>query len=322
MTNQLIAVIAAELGLRIDQVTGAVELLDAGNTIPFIARYRKEATGGLDEVQLRQIETRLAYLRNLSERKQAVLASIEEQGKLTPELRSAIEAADTLQKVEDLYLPYRPRRRTRATIARERGLEPLAERMLEQGAAVDIDRLAGGFLNDASVRIPLPGVLGSAAKGLRAAGQGKYVDALETTMNRAAEEAVPETLGIVKDTVKNMTLDDVRGILGGGDDAATQFLRKRAGGSMRKAVLPIVSRATDSAGATVAYKTLKTQADGAIGGLGSLGGLVNTNSLDLDGYVTDKALDGLFLKLAAEEKAIRQNPLARSTDLLKTVFGK
>ena len=114
----------------------------------------------------------------------------------------------------------------------------------------------------------------------------------------------------------------MRGILGGGDDAATQFLRKRAGASMRKAVLPIVSRATDSAGATVAYKTLKTQADGAIGGLGSLGGLVNTNSLDLDGYVTDKALDGLFLKLAAEEKAIRQNPLARSTDLLKTVFGK
>ncbi|MCB0199477.1 MAG: RNA-binding transcriptional accessory protein [Anaerolineae bacterium] len=147
MTNQLIAVITAELALRIDQVAGAVELLDAGNTIPFIARYRKEATGGLDEVQLRQIETRLAYLRNLSERKQAVLASIEEQGKLTPELRSAIEAADTLQKVEDLYLPYRPRRRTRATIARERGLEPLAERMLEQGAAVDIDRLAGGFLN-------------------------------------------------------------------------------------------------------------------------------------------------------------------------------
>ncbi|MCB0255277.1 MAG: RNA-binding transcriptional accessory protein [Anaerolineae bacterium] len=147
MTNQLIAVIAAELGLRIDQVTGAVELLDAGNTIPFIARYRKEATGGLDEVQLRQIETRLAYLRNLAERKQAVLASIDEQGKLTPELRSAIESADTLQKVEDLYLPYRPKRRTRATVARERGLEPLAERMLEQGAAVDIDRLAGGFLN-------------------------------------------------------------------------------------------------------------------------------------------------------------------------------
>ena len=183
----------------------------------------------------------------------------------------------------------------------------------------------GGFLNDASVRIPLPGVLGSAAKGLRAAGQGEYVDALETTMNRAAEEAIPETLEIVKDTVSNMTLDDVRGILGGGDDAATQFLRKRAGGSMRKAVLPIVSRATDSAGATAAYKSLKTQADGAIGGmggLGSLGGLVKTDSLDLDSYVADKALDGLFLKLAAEEKAIRQNPLASSSDLLKTVFGR
>ena len=147
MTNQIIALIAKELALRIDQVAGAVELLDAGNTIPFIARYRKEATGGLDEVQLRQIEARLTYLRNLHERKQAVLASIEEQGKLTSELWTAIETADTLQKVEDLYLPYRPRRRTRATIARERGLEPLAELMLAQASAADIDQLARGYLN-------------------------------------------------------------------------------------------------------------------------------------------------------------------------------
>ncbi|MEZ4767312.1 MAG: Tex family protein [Caldilineales bacterium] len=147
MINQIIAVIASELALRTDQVAGAVELLDAGNTIPFIARYRKEATGGLDEVQLRQIEARLAYLRNLAERKQAVLASIDEQGKLTPELRAAIEAANTLQKVEDLYLPYRPRRRTRATIARERGLEPLAELMLAQGSAADLDQLARAYLN-------------------------------------------------------------------------------------------------------------------------------------------------------------------------------
>lgn len=180
----------------------------------------------------------------------------------------------------------------------------------------------GGFLNDGSVRIPLPGVLGTAAKGLRAAGQGRYVDEFETAVNRAAEEAIPQTLDIVKDTVRNMTLQDVRGILSGGDDAATTFLRERAGGSLRNAILPIVSRATDSAGATSAYKSLKTKADGMMGGLGALGGLVDTGSLDLDGYVADKTLDGLFLKLAAEEKAIRENPVARTTDLLKTVFGK
>lgn len=187
--------------------------------------------------------------------------------------------------------------------------------------AVSLLGREGGFLNDSSVRIPLPGVLGSAAKGLRAVGQGHYVDAFETTVNRAAEEAIPQTLDIVKDTVRTMTLEDVRGILSGGDDAATQFLRERAGGSLREAILPIVSRATDSAGATSAYKSLKTQADGTLGGFGGLGGLIDTGSLDLDAYVTDKTLDGLFLKLAAEEKAIRQDPVARTTDLLKTVFG-
>ena len=176
----------------------------------------------------------------------------------------------------------------------------------------------GGFLNDASVRIPLPGMVGSLARGLRAAGQGHYVDDFETTINRAAEEAVPQTLAIVQQTVSEMTLQDVRGILSGGDDAATRFLRERAGGSLRAAILPIVARATDSAGATAAYKSLKTEADGMLGGLG---GLVDTGSLDLDGYVTDKAMDGLFLKLAAEEKRIRENPVARTTDILKTVFG-
>ena len=180
---------------------------------------------------------------------------------------------------------------------------------------------SGGFLDDSSVRIPLPGVLGTAAKGLRAAGQGHYVDQFETTVNRAAEQAIPETIEIVKETVSNMTLEDVRGILGGADDAATRFLRERAGGSLAEAIRPIVAKATDSAGATSAYKSSKTQADGMLGGLGGLGGLVSTDSLDLDSYVTEKALDGLFLKLAAEEKAIRENPVARTTDLLKTVFG-
>ena len=187
--------------------------------------------------------------------------------------------------------------------------------------AVELLGRQGGFLDDASVRIPLPGVLGSAAKGLRAAGQGQYVDDFETTVNRAAEKAVPQTLDIVQNTVRNMSLQDVRGILEGGDDAATQYLRKHAGPQLREAILPIVSSATDSAGATSAYKTLKSQADGALGGLGGLGGLVDTGSLDLDGYVADKTLDGLFVKLAAEEKAIRENPVARTSDILKTVFG-
>jgi uncharacterized protein len=147
MTSSLTTTIAHELGLQLFQVAGAVELLDAGNTIPFIARYRKEATGGLDEVQLRQIEARLGYLRNLAERQQAVLASIDEQGKLTAELRASIEAATTLQQVEDLYLPYRPKRRTRAAMARERGLEPLAELMTAQESGVAVEKLAERFLN-------------------------------------------------------------------------------------------------------------------------------------------------------------------------------
>jgi len=184
--------------------------------------------------------------------------------------------------------------------------------------AVELLGQQGGFLDDASVRIPLPGMLGSAAKGLRAAGQGQYVDAFETTVNRAAEQAVPQTLDIVQNTVRNMSLEDVRGILSGGDDAATQYLREHAGPQLREAILPIVSSTTDSAGATSAYKTLKTEADGMLGGLG---GLVDTGSLDLDGYVADKTLDGLFVKLAAEEKQIREDPVARTTDILKTVFS-
>lgn len=188
--------------------------------------------------------------------------------------------------------------------------------------AVELLGQPGGYLDDPSVRIPLPGALGTAAKALRAAGQGQYVDAFETTVNRAAEDAVPQTLDIVENTVRNMSLEDVRGILSGGDDSATQFLRKHAGPQLREAILPIVSRATDSAGATSAYKALKAEADGLLGGFGGgLGGLVDTGSLDLDGYVADETLDGLFVKLAAEEKAIRENPAARTTDILKTVFG-
>ena len=133
--------IAAELGLRTPQVRAAIELLDEGNTIPFIARYRKEATGELDEVQLRDVRDRHEYLTELDDRRAAILKSIDEQGKLTPELKAAIDRADSKQTLEDLYLPYKPKRRTRATIATERGLLPLAER-LWAGETGDAELLA------------------------------------------------------------------------------------------------------------------------------------------------------------------------------------
>ncbi|MBU1971884.1 MAG: RNA-binding transcriptional accessory protein, partial [Gammaproteobacteria bacterium] len=123
--------IATELGVRPQQVFATVQLLDEGATVPFIARYRKEVTGELDDTQLRHLDERLSYLRELEERRAAVLDSIDEQGKLTPELRAEIEDADTKQRLEDLYLPYKPKRRTKAQIAREAGLEPLADALFD-----------------------------------------------------------------------------------------------------------------------------------------------------------------------------------------------
>ncbi|CAJ2799738.1 transcription accessory protein, TEX [Burkholderia pseudomallei] len=141
--------IADELSVQPRQVAAAVQLLDEGSTVPFIARYRKEVTGNLDDTQLRQLEERLLYLRELEERRATIIASIDEQGKLTDELRAAIDAADSKQTLEDLYLPYKPKRRTRAQIAREAGLEPLAQALLanplldpqaEAAAYVNTDR--------------------------------------------------------------------------------------------------------------------------------------------------------------------------------------
>ena len=128
----MLNIIADELSLKAIQVKNTVELLATGNTVPFISRYRKEVTGSLDENQIRSIEARINYLRNLEDRKKTILNSIEEQGKLTPELKEKIEKAVKLQEVEDLYLPYKPKKRTRATIAKEKGLEPLAEIILKQ----------------------------------------------------------------------------------------------------------------------------------------------------------------------------------------------
>src|SRR4030088_2033603 len=126
--------ISQELSVTVQQVVAAVALLDEGATVPFISRYRKEATGGLDDTQLRNLQERLIYLRELEERRAAVLANIEEQGKLTPSLRASIEGADTKQRLEDLYLPYKVKRRTKAEIAREAGLDGLAAALLADHA--------------------------------------------------------------------------------------------------------------------------------------------------------------------------------------------
>ena len=144
----ILQVITEELGVRKSQVEAAVGLIDDGCTIPFIARYRKEVTGSLNDEQLRDLNDRLTYLRNLEERKAAVLKSIEEQGALTPELQQQIEEALTLVVVEDLYRPYKPKRRTRATVAKEKGLEPLAEWIWQQTETTPLDEIAAQYVSE------------------------------------------------------------------------------------------------------------------------------------------------------------------------------
>jgi uncharacterized protein len=170
---KIVPLIAQELGVKAAQVAAAVELLDGGATVPFIARYRKEATGNLDDTQLRNLEERLLYLRELEERRGAILASIEEQGKLGDALKGAIEAAATKQALEDLYLPYKPKRRTKAQIAREAGLEPLA------------DALYGNPLLDPSAE---------AAKYLRVAPASEGVEAINVPDAKAALEGARDIL--------------------------------------------------------------------------------------------------------------------------------
>lgn len=145
--EKIIQIIADELGVKYKQVESAVKLIDEGNTIPFIARYRKEVTGGLSDEQLRDLGERLTYLRNLEERKEEVKNSIEEQGKLTDEIVTALQNAKILAEVEDIYRPYKQKKRTRATIAKEKGLEPLAEIIIEQKETKNINEIAKDFVD-------------------------------------------------------------------------------------------------------------------------------------------------------------------------------
>lgn len=191
---------------------------------------------------------------------------------------------------------------------------------LKEALDVGVDRAIaylgqdGGFLDDPQVKIPLPSMLQQLEMGLRTMGKGDLADEFVATMNHAAEQAVPKTAGIFGEAIGKMTLEDARAILDGPDDAATEYFRQNSSEQLSAAILPVVEQATEKAGVTSAYKQL-------VAGSGVLGNFMDSSSLDLDRYVTDKALDGLFVKLAQEEKLIRQNPAARSTELLKEVFG-
>ena len=187
---------------------------------------------------------------------------------------------------------------------------------LNQGVDMAVQQLGkdNGFLQDPKVSIPMPGMLKKAEKGLRKIGRDKYADAFVISMNRAAEQAVPRSGEILLNAIRSMSLSDAMDILQGEDDAATRYFRRTSGSQIQAAIKPVVKNATDSVGVPARYKKM-------IGKAGFLASYMDPNSLDIDQYITEKTVDGLFLKIAEEEKRIRQNPVARSTDLLREVFG-
>jgi hypothetical protein len=195
---------------------------------------------------------------------------------------------------------------------------------LAKGVQTAITNLGkpGGFLSNANVRIPMPEKLQLVEKTLRSMKQDKYADEFVATMNHAAEAAVPEALPIFTDALKSMTVEDAKKLVTGGNDSATQFFKTKGEKQIQEKMMPIIKDATAKTGVTSAYKKLLDQAtaNNSVGSfLGKLN--VNTAALDVDSYVTQKASDGLFKMIADEEKRIRENPAARTTELLKDVFG-
>ena len=188
-----------------------------------------------------------------------------------------------------------------------------------QHAVADLGR-DGGFLNNAAVKIPMPEKLKTIESTLRTLGQSKMADEFVTTMNRAAEQAVPAAAAVFGDAVKQMSITDAQAILTGPKDSATQFFRRSTQTNLYARFRPIVEKATAKTGATASYKNMLSKAGGSsLGGL--VGGFIGQDALDLDSYVTERSLDGLFKMVADEEKKIRENPVARTSDLLKQVFG-
>ncbi len=187
---------------------------------------------------------------------------------------------------------------------------------LAQGVENAIESLGrtDGFLGNELVRIPMPDYLHTLAQGVSQIGGDAYVDEFITAMNRAAEKAVTEAAEIFADAIRRMSIEDAKQILAGPDDAATRYFRRIAGTDLVDSFRPIVVNATENVGVTSAYKRMVSQAGPLLFMLGQ------PASRDLDGYVTDKAVDGLFTVIAQQEKEIRENPLARTTDLLQKVF--
>ncbi len=187
---------------------------------------------------------------------------------------------------------------------------------LERGANAAVDLLGreNGFLGNPKVRIPLPAGTETAAKMLRATGQGRKVDELEAAMNRAAEAAVPEAKALLVSAAKSMSVDDARKIVGGGDDAATRFFAEKTRAPLTEKFLPIVTRATEKVSLADKYNAVAGQAAGF--------GLMQKEDANVQQYVTRKALDGMYLMIGEEEKKLRADPVAAGSDILKKVFGK
>jgi len=176
-----------------------------------------------------------------------------------------------------------------------------------------------GFLKDVGVKIPVPENLQVVEKTLRTLGQDKLADEFVTTMNRAAERAVPEAAAVLSDSVRQMSISDAKEILTGTNNAATQYFRRTSETNLYQRLLPIVQKATKETGVTSAYKKMTAKATGGFAGFGL--SVLGVEAPDIDSYVTHKTLDGLFVKIADQEKLIRENPAARVTGLLEKVFG-
>ncbi|WP_137804696.1 DUF4197 domain-containing protein [Pseudomonas sp. G(2018)] len=186
---------------------------------------------------------------------------------------------------------------------------------LTQGAQLAVKQLGtpGGFSNNPDVKIELPGKLGKVASKMKQFGMGDQVDQLETSMNKAAETAVVQAQPILVDAVKKMTVDDAKGILSGGNDSATQYLNKTSREQIRAKFLPIVKQATDQVGLAKQYNAFAGQA--------ATMGVIDTKNANIESYVTEQALDGLFEMIGKQEEAIRKDPAAAATSLAKKVFG-
>ena len=224
-------------------------------------------------------------------------------------------------KLDDLLKEAGKLPKSTESAATGRGSDPTTQAAgIKEALAVGTERAVqslarpDGYFGNAAVKILMPSSLQKVADVARMAGYQKQVDEFVLSMNRAAEAAVPLASRLFGDAIRAMSLEDVRGILSGGDTAATEFFRRKTGDPLYAAFKPIVARKVDEVGATRAYKDM-------IGRYEQVP-LVRKQSLDMDDYVTRKSLDGLFLMVGEEEKKIRKDPLARTTDLLRTVFGK